>query len=130
MKTSKIQAGFSILLILLFFSIPFHPFEVLSSDFRCGTDIVSVGDSREEVRHACGEPDSVEIWDEERIKRDFFQPFERDLSEAERARVPFLVREHVRVEEWTYNPGPTSFMRYLRFENGRLTRIRTGDYGY
>lgn len=29
-----------------------------------------------------------------------------------------------------FNRGPTSFITYLIFENGRLTRIESGDYGY
>jgi hypothetical protein len=42
---------------------------------------------------------------------------------------PFA-KELVTVEEWEYNLGPTKFIRYLRFENGRLIRITDGDYGY
>ena len=34
------------------------------------------------------------------------------------------------IEEWEYNLGTGQFIRYLRFENGRLIRITTGDYGY
>jgi hypothetical protein len=40
------------------------------------------------------------------------------------------VLETVEIEEWPYNLGPTSFMLYLTFENGRLTRIESGEYGY
>jgi len=36
----------------------------------------------------------------------------------------------VTVEEWEYNLGPGRFIRYLTFENGRLIKITTGDYGY
>jgi hypothetical protein len=39
-------------------------------------------------------------------------------------------KEKVKIEEWTYNPGPTEFIRYLRFENGILTNISTGDKGF
>jgi hypothetical protein len=45
-------------------------------------------------------------------------------------REPFLVKEQVKIEEWTYNLGTTRFVRYLRFENGILTEIRTGDKGF
>jgi hypothetical protein len=41
-----------------------------------------------------------------------------------------FVEELVTVEEWEYNFGSTRFIRYLQFENGRLTRITEGDYGY
>ena len=36
----------------------------------------------------------------------------------------------VEIEEWVYNLGPASFMMYLTFTNGLLTRIESGDYGY
>jgi len=41
-----------------------------------------------------------------------------------------FAKELVTVEEWEYNLGPGSFIRYLTFENGRLIKITTGDYGY
>jgi hypothetical protein len=34
------------------------------------------------------------------------------------------------VEIWTYNHGPTRFLDYLRLENGIVTKITSGDYGY
>jgi hypothetical protein len=45
-------------------------------------------------------------------------------------RWPLFVKELVTIEEWEYNLGSNRFIRYLRFENGRLTRITEGDYGY
>jgi len=41
-----------------------------------------------------------------------------------------LAKELITIEEWEYNFGATQFIRYLRFENGRLREITTGDYGY
>lgn len=38
--------------------------------------------------------------------------------------------QHVTVEEWTYDMGPTRFVRFLRFINGRLIDIETGRYGH
>jgi hypothetical protein len=35
----------------------------------------------------------------------------------------------VEVEEWVYNQGPSLFIYFLTFRNGRLTRIETGEYG-
>jgi hypothetical protein len=32
-------------------------------------------------------------------------------------------------EVWIYNFGPTKFVYYLTFINGRLERIQAGDYG-
>jgi len=100
--------------------------------FRCGTRLVSEGDSKYEVIHKCGEPDYVESWEEERIQRDFGLRREYDPENRRYTwnREPFLVKEKVRIEEWTYNLGSTQFMRYLRFENGILTKISTGDKGF
>ncbi len=94
--------------------------------------MVTEGDTRAEVRHKCGAPDSVESWEEERIGRDFSSGlfFDERIRRYRENRIPLLVNEHVRVEEWTYNLGSTRFIRYLRFENGILTDIFTGDRGY
>ena len=40
------------------------------------------------------------------------------------------LRRTISIDEWMYNFGPTTFIRYLRFENGRLVKIETGGYGY
>jgi hypothetical protein len=100
--------------------------------FRCGTQLVDEGDTKYEVQHKCGRPDYVESWEEERVQRDFGLRREYDNRTGQHywSRAPFLVKEKVRVEEWTYNPGPTEFIRYLRFENGVLTNISTGDKGF
>jgi len=100
--------------------------------FRCGTELVDEGDSRYEVQHKCGEPDHIEYWEEERIQRDFGLRRDYDKRSGQQywTRIPLFVKEKVRVEEWTYNPGSTEFIRYLRFENGILTDISTGDKGF
>jgi Protein of unknown function (DUF2845) len=36
----------------------------------------------------------------------------------------------VTVELWTYDFGPSSFVRHLTFEDGTLLRVDTGSYGY
>ncbi len=108
----------------------------LYGSMRCGTKLASPGDTKYEVMAKCGAPDYKEIRYEKRIRRDFYRDLfrNRDLSryESERNfyREPLLVEELVEIEEWTYNLGPTSFIRYLIFENGRLVDIITGDYGF
>jgi hypothetical protein len=100
----------------------------MASDFRCGSEIVTIRDYRYDVLRKCGEPSHVEVWEEVRIKRDFGS----GLLETEMGlnRWPLFVKELVTVEEWEYNLGSNRFIRYLRFENGRLIRITVGDYGY
>jgi len=46
------------------------------------------------------------------------------------SRRPLFVEELVSVEAGAYNFGSSRFIRYLQFENGRLTSIMEGDYGY
>lgn len=101
---------------------------VLADSFSCGSRIVSIGDRKQEVLRKCGDPSHVEYRGEVRTRRDVgprIQGTQIGLS-----RRPLFVEELVTVEEWEYNFGSTRFIRYLQFENGRLTSITEGDYGY
>lgn len=69
---------------------------------RCGHDAFRVGDRTLDVLVKCGEP------------------VFRDLRR----------RSQAVIEVWTYDFGQREFARFLEFENGKLTRIRTGSYGY
>jgi hypothetical protein len=97
--------------------------------FRCGTRLVSVGDSRYEVLWKCGEPSWVESWVEKR-----FQPYsDEPFSDGRRFYLPpstLATVVYVNIEQWIYNQGRTHFTRILTFENSRLARIEMGDYGH
>jgi len=103
--------------------------QAADAGFRCGNEIISVGDRKFDVLRKCGEPSNVEVRQKIRTrnlgsavlgpdKRIQFYP------------APFLVDELVTIEEWEYNSGPTKFIRYLTFENSFLVSIALGDYGY
>jgi hypothetical protein len=109
-----------------FFLMPLH--HAVASDLRCGSKLISVGDSKYDVLRKCGEPAHVETWQEFRTGRDLFISVPVS-PEVEIFRRSPTVQEFVTVEEWEYDLGQSRFIRYLRFENGRLIRIRTGDYG-
>ena len=100
--------------------------------FRCGTRLVTVEDTREDVIYKCGEPTSVDSWEEERIQRDFrsYQEYDPRTDRYQWYREPFLVNVKVKIELWTYNLGSTQLIRYLRFENGAIKEITTGSRGY
>jgi hypothetical protein len=98
-----------------------------ADDFRCGKDIISIGARKSEVLRKCGEPANVEVWEAARYKGSLGS---RPVLPDEDLSRPFLIKELVAIEEWEYNQGPGKFIRYLRFESGRLIRITTGDYGY
>jgi Protein of unknown function (DUF2845) len=81
---------------------------------ECTEQLVSVGDSKTDVLARCGEPSLKDSHAEETREK---------LGDMER-------KVFATVEEWTYNLGPTRFVRILTFRNSRLTDIRTGNYGY
>ena len=111
------------LVFLIFFNtLPAHA-------FRCGTRLISVGDSKFRVLSECGDPTHIDIWEEERIFRDFHTPKYTD-SENQHYREFFVVKQQVTIERWTYNLGALKFIRYLTFENGSLVKIVTGEHGY
>jgi hypothetical protein len=99
----------------------------MASEFSCGSKIITIGDYRYDVLRKCGEPSHVEVWEEVRIRKDF-SPGQLETGIGF-YRPPLFLTGPVTVEEWIYNLGPNRFIRYLRFENGRLIRITDGDYG-
>jgi hypothetical protein len=90
--------------------------------FRCGTKLVSEGDTRTEVLTKCGEPaDKV-------TQRSVYR---RPMIWAQGR--PYYIGDdymEVPVESWTYNLGPNKLMRRVRFENGIVAEIETLGYGY
>jgi len=86
--------------------------------FRCGMDLVTLGDYQIQVLRKCGEP----IQKAHRVAYRAVRL--RNLGFEQETYVP------VDIEEWTYNFGPTRFMELLQFENGRLIDSRSLGYGY
>ena len=108
-----------------------------ASSLRCGVRLITVGDYKTRVLAECGEPDHVEVWEEERVYsfRDhpgyygIYENYEYSTRNYEHGS-PYRIRKLVFVEEWTYNHGPGRFMDHLRLENGIVRGIKSGDYGY
>jgi hypothetical protein len=113
--------------LLLMLGVLLVGFQVEAEDFRCGMKIITRGERSYDVLKKCGEPTNVTTWEEVRTKKEFGAGA-LDPDPGIR-RVPLRVEELVTIEEWEYDLGPNSFIRYLRFENGRLIRITEGDYG-
>ena len=114
-----------VFLTLLFLSLIFTgSFTALAgSGFRCSGKIISIGNTRDYVLDKCGEPTTIEDRTE-RLARGFRYRYPESHEEPN-----YVIRE-IQIEVWTYNLGSTQFIRYLTFKNGKLVRIRTGDYGY
>jgi len=95
------------------------------SGFRCGTRLVDLDNAMYEVQEKCGEPDAASHRVERRVIRQTIRVrrgnVEESIAQEREIEVP--------VDEWTYDFGPGSFLRYAIFENGRLVNVTTGGYG-
>jgi len=79
---------------------------------------IRLGDERVRVRSRWGDPADRSVHSETRSAA---------YSDAESVEV---ARTTVEVETWTYNFGPTRFMRRVSFENGRVVRVETLRPGF
>ena len=86
---------------------------------RCGSKLITEGDTIEEVQQYCGEPtETKRTW----ITR---QPrFEYGGQE-----IPFEGSEDVPVDLWTYDFGPNKLVRRIRFIAGKVDSIETREHG-
>lgn len=120
----KIFATFGLTALILILLTPGSVFA-----FRCGSKLISIGNTKADVMAKCGQPNWRESWEEERVERVYGTPYSPSGS-FPGVRVPIATIVHITIDEWTYNFGPSYFIRILRFENNRLKDIQTGDYGY
>jgi hypothetical protein len=85
--------------------------------FRCGSRLVRNGETEDDVAAKCGDPDDVRSWTETRTESIWENGHKIERS------VP------VNYDEWKYDFGRDRLLRYLTFTQGRLTAVRTGEYG-
>jgi len=81
---------------------------------RCDFNSFALGSTSAEVRTRCGAPDSQE---------QHYETVTEKIAGGRR-------QVSVSVDEWTFNLGPTQFMRILTFRNGVLVDIATGERGF
>jgi hypothetical protein len=97
------DAAFAWVAVILVLPLALGALDVFALDdvnlLRCNRETIAIGDTPFDVYETCGEPDK-------------------------RVRL-----EGGNVERWVYDFGPTEFLYYLKFVNGRLARIQTGEYG-
>lgn len=100
-----------------------------ATGMRCGTKLVSDGDSTFRVRSTCGAPHAMDRVTEYRTVQSWVAS--PCVQVQGRVRCGFVVERTVPVtlDVWTYDFGPHQFVRYLTFEQGRLVRLDTGGYG-
>ena len=124
MKSSKLK----LIGIIVFFIL--IAWAGTAQAMRCGSRLISEGDPGDKVVTECGQPTSVDGWEEERY--DYFDrlPPANRYREFERYGNAYRVRAFIRVEIWTYNYGPSRFLDYVRLENGIVRKVYSGGYGY
>jgi hypothetical protein len=103
----KPEAKHSWCLISLFVAcIVLSASDARSDSFRCGKKVISSGDSAEELKRDCGQPQ----------QRDFVQQ-ELLLDEG---------LKKVRLERWHYKLAPKRLARTVLIHRGVVVEIRTG----
>ena len=88
-----------------------------ADSFRCGTKLMSDGDSSDKVEALCGPPTSIQ-------RRDILRPVYWNRGNG------YHSSYEVSIEYWTYNLGPSKLMVRLRFEDGLLVDVETLGHGY
>jgi len=110
-----------------------------NSKSKCG-HLIGKGDRKIEVLINCGDPYLIEHSREEHLSavsnaiRTRINPqFSREGSKDNkfiRERIYEQKRKSINIEEWTYNFGPSQFMIYIKYENGKVTKVEDIGYGF
>jgi hypothetical protein len=87
---------------------------------RCGTGVVSEGDSTLKLLHTCGEP-TLKEQTQRQVSYDIYDRFNGVTTTA---------YDTVLVEIWTYNFGPRRFVQRITIEEGKIKSIESAGYGY
>jgi uncharacterized protein DUF2845 len=89
---------------------------------ECGNRLITQGDSLAKVASLCGNPTQVDHTSIVRQASGGWVNGQWIASAGTQIEIP--------VEVWLYNLGPDRLMRQIRFEDGRVVKIETLDYGY
>ena len=95
---------------------------------RCGTSLVTEGDTQEEVLRNCGEP--VQTSSRYITRGASYSDLRFGNSISGSTTGQYFFAEEVLVEEWIFNFGPNKLMRKVIFENGIVADVETLAYGY
>lgn len=93
-----------------------------AESMECRDRIISEGDSIAKVATLCGNPTQVDHTSIVRSTAGSVVNGQWVASAGSQIEIP--------VEIWLYNLGPDRLMRQIRFEDGRVVKIQTLDFGY
>jgi len=103
---------------------------VRADGLTCNGRIVSTGDTLYQVRSLCGEPDDAQHRIETRTVRHRVRvACTREREPNAQCDTTVERSTDVVIDDWTYDFGRQSFIRFLTFFDGRLVRVQTGGYG-
>jgi hypothetical protein len=124
-----------ILISSLLFSAPLWALDSM----RCGTKLVTTGDTKAEVLARCGEPELKEVLrsvtktnkfrageKNQRTDKNKSDDKETAQQHTERSEFSRMTETTELVEQWTYDPGYGKFLRLVIFRGGRLESIQEG----
>ena len=95
------------------------PAAVRADSMRCGSQLITEGDSIDEVLALCGEP----------VARKRTWIVRQPRFEYGGREIPFQGTDEVPVDLWTYDFGASKLMRRVRFVAGKVDSIETLEYG-
>lgn len=99
---------------------------LIAHAFRCGDEIITVGDSRAKVIIKCGPP----TYKEKAAAKKDAPPQSGKRSQATDDRSAGKKRSAAKgVEKWAYNCGKDDFIYVLTFEGGLVAKIDTDGRG-
>ncbi len=110
--------------IFLLFTFVFllFPTAVHSTDvFRCGSEIVKVGDSSETVKKMCGKPARTESAGAKSTRKKSKKSRTKTDDSAETS--------SAKSKKWYYDRGYGDFVYILTFKGSTLHRIQTSERG-
>lgn len=108
--------------IILFAAIIFLSFSAGNSwAFRCGSGLISEGDSKRQLLATCGQPMSKE---KDCVDRQTETKINKKTGKIKRAS-----KCGEKVEVWYYNCGENDFIYKLIFEDGKIATINTEGRG-
>ena len=88
--------------------------------FRCGSGLVSTGDSKTRVQVTCGKPTS---------KTKTCANSQASTATTKKGKIKKSKKCGTKTEVWHYNCGDGDFIYVLTFENGKMTKEDTEGRG-
>jgi hypothetical protein len=112
------KTNVTIIFLASIFFLSFSSHEALA--FRCGTDLVSEGDSKTQVTATCGHPTS---------KEKSCENSQQYTTTNKYGKTRHVKKCGQKLENWFYNCGDNDFIYKLTFDDGKIANITNEGRG-